>query len=67
MTGALIGLSASAGLLLLVSGWLRTRRPALDQRVLPYVRDVHPYAAGECTDGRGRRQSSDRAFAERAR
>lgn len=44
MTGALIGLFASSGLLLLVSGFMRTRRPALDQRVLPYVRDVHPYA-----------------------
>ena len=44
MTGALIGLFASAGLLLLASGWMRTRRPALDQRVLPYVRDVYPYA-----------------------
>ncbi|GAA3527608.1 type II secretion system F family protein [Aeromicrobium panaciterrae] len=43
MTGAVIGLCASSGVLLLVSGWLRTRRPALDQRVLPYVRDVHPY------------------------
>lgn len=51
MTGALIGLSASAGLLLLVSGWLRTRRPALDQRVLPYVRDVHPYAAATAPTG----------------
>ena len=45
MTGALIGLCASAGILLLLSGWSRTRRPALEQRVLPYVRDVHPYAA----------------------
>ncbi len=44
MTGAVIGFLASTGLLLLVSGFLRTRRPALDQRVLPYVRDVHPYA-----------------------
>ncbi|MEO6604465.1 MAG: type II secretion system F family protein [Aeromicrobium sp.] len=44
MTGAIIGLFGSAGLILLVSGWMRTRRPALDQRVLPYVRDVHPYA-----------------------
>ncbi len=45
MTGAMIGLIGSAGLLLVVSGWARTRRPALDQRVLPYVRDVHPYAS----------------------
>lgn len=42
MTGALIGFMLSAGMLLAASGWLRTRRPTLDQRVLPYVRDVHP-------------------------
>ncbi|VXB84443.1 type II secretion system F family protein [Aeromicrobium sp. 9AM] len=44
MTGALIGLLLSAGLLLIASGWARTRRPSLDQRLTPYVRDVHPYA-----------------------
>ncbi len=44
MTGALIGLLLSAGLLLVASGWARTRRPSLDQRLTPYVRDVHPYA-----------------------
>ncbi len=37
------GLLVSTGLVLVLSGWARTRRPALDQRVLPYVRDVHPY------------------------
>jgi tight adherence protein C len=42
MTGGLIGFCLSAGLLLVASGWLRGRRPTLDQRVLPYVRDVHP-------------------------
>jgi len=42
MTGALLGFCLSAGLLLVASGWLRGRRPTLDQRVLPYVRDVHP-------------------------
>lgn len=42
MTGGLIGLCLSSGLLLIASGWLRGRRPTLDQRVLPYVRDVHP-------------------------
>jgi tight adherence protein C len=42
MTGGLIGLFLSSGLLLIASGWLRGRRPTLDQRVLPYVRDVHP-------------------------
>ncbi|WP_235833615.1 type II secretion system F family protein [Aeromicrobium chenweiae] len=45
MTGALVGFCASAGLLLTISGWLRSRRPTLDQRVLPYVRDVHPAPA----------------------
>jgi tight adherence protein C len=44
MTGAVIGLFTSAGLVLALSGWVRTRRPSLDQRLLPYVRDVHPYA-----------------------
>ncbi|MRJ76693.1 pilus assembly protein TadB [Aeromicrobium sp. SMF47] len=45
MSGALVGFCLSAGLVLIVSGWLRTRRPSLDQRVLPYVRDVHPAPA----------------------
>lgn len=44
MTGAMIGFCLSAGLLFAVSGWMRSRRPTLDQRLLPYVRDVHPYA-----------------------
>ena len=43
MTGAAIGFSLSAGLVLTISGWMRTRRPSLDQRLLPYLRDVHPY------------------------
>lgn len=42
MTGALIGFSVSSGLLLAVSGWMRARKPSLEQRVLPYIRDVHP-------------------------
>ncbi|MFI5427636.1 hypothetical protein [Aeromicrobium sp. UC242_57] len=42
MTGALIGFCLSSGLVLALSGWLRARRPSLDQRVVPYVRDVHP-------------------------
>lgn len=41
MTGALTGMLLSAGLLLGLSGWLRSRRPTLEQRVLPYIRDVH--------------------------
>jgi tight adherence protein C len=44
MTGAVIGLMLSSGLLLAASGWARTRRPSLEQRLTPYVRDVHPYA-----------------------
>lgn len=43
MIGALIGLCASAGLLLAVSGWVGARKPSLQQRLLPYLRDVHPY------------------------
>lgn len=50
MTGALIGFCLSAGVVLVVSGWLRTRRPSLEQRVLPYVRDVHP-ASGPAASG----------------
>lgn len=42
MTSALIGFMLSSGLLLAVSGWLRARRPSLEQRVAPYVRDVDP-------------------------
>ncbi len=45
MNGALIGCALSAGLWLIGSGVLRTRRPSVEQRVLPYVRDVHPYVA----------------------
>ncbi|MGA9715782.1 MAG: type II secretion system F family protein [Aeromicrobium sp.] len=43
MSGAVIGCVLSAGLWLIGSGVLRTRRPSVEQRVLPYVRDVHPY------------------------
>lgn len=42
MIGALTGFCLSAGLVLVASGWLRSRRPSLEQRVLPYIRDVHP-------------------------
>jgi tight adherence protein C len=44
MTGALAGMLLSSGLLLIGSGWRRTRRPTLEQRLLPYVRDVHPHS-----------------------
>ncbi len=43
MSGALIGFGLAAGVWLMASGWARNRRPSVDQRVLPYVRDVHPY------------------------
>jgi tight adherence protein C len=51
MTGGLIGFCLSAGLLLAVSGWLRGRRPSLEQRVLPYIRDVHPQIAAPAGPG----------------
>lgn len=44
MTGALVGLALSSGLVLVVVGWRAVRRPPLMLRVLPYVRDVHPDA-----------------------
>lgn len=44
MTGALVGLALSSGLVLVVVGWRAVRHPPLMLRVLPYVRDVHPDA-----------------------
>ncbi len=44
MSGALIGGGLGLGLVLVISGWRRGRRPSLESRVLPYVRDVHPDA-----------------------
>jgi len=41
--GAALGGLLGTGIVLVVSGWRRIRRPALEMRVLPYVRDVHPY------------------------
>ena len=41
--GAVIGALLGAGIALGASGWRRVRRPALELRVLPYVRDVHPF------------------------
>ena len=49
--GALIGFCAAAGVWAIASGWQRTRRPSVAQRVAPYVRDVQPYAT---VPGRGR-------------
>lgn len=42
MTGALAAALFTTGILLVVDGARRARRPALMDRVLPYVRDVHP-------------------------
>lgn len=49
--GATIGAAFAGGLLLAVTGWARSRRPALHDRVAPYVRDVLPTLA--VTTGRG--------------
>jgi tight adherence protein C len=38
--GTALGFSVGVGLLLIVNSALRSRRPSLDDRVLPYVRDV---------------------------
>lgn len=46
MTGALLGLVFGAGVLLTYLGWERNRRPALDDRLLPYLRDVHQGTIG---------------------
>lgn len=43
MSGAVVGALLGTGVVLILSGWRRVRRPTLDTRVLPYVRDVHPY------------------------
>jgi tight adherence protein C len=40
--GAAIGALLGLGILLVATRWWRVRRPALDARVAPYVRDVHP-------------------------
>ncbi|MGZ8717674.1 MAG: type II secretion system F family protein [Aeromicrobium sp.] len=44
MTGALLGLVFATGAVLAYLGWERNRRPALADRLLPYLRDVHPEA-----------------------
>jgi len=40
--GAVVGALIGTGVVLVLSGWRRVRRPALETRVLPYLRDVHP-------------------------
>lgn len=44
MTGAIVAAMLTTGLLLVADGWRRARRPSLADRVVPYVRDVHPTA-----------------------
>lgn len=44
--GAVVGALIGTGVVLVATGWRRVRRPALDVRVLPYLRDVHPDAGG---------------------
>lgn len=43
--GAAVGAALSGGVLLAATGWARSRRPALHDRVAPYVRDVLPTLA----------------------
>ena len=49
--GAVIGALTGIGVVLVVSGWRRVRRPALETRVLPYLRDVHPYVEAPSRPG----------------
>lgn len=44
MTAAVVAATFATGLLLVADGWRRARRPSLADRLLPYVRDVHPAA-----------------------
>ncbi len=43
-SGAVFGLALATGIWLIASAWRRNRRPSVAQRVVPYVRDVQPYA-----------------------
>lgn len=40
MTGALLGAAFGAGLFLVVTGYRSVRKPSLESRVLPYLRDL---------------------------
>jgi len=40
--GAVVAAAFATGVLLVADGWRASRRPSLADRVLPYVRDVHP-------------------------
>lgn len=42
ITGALVGAGLSLGLVLVIAGWVASRRPSLADRVMPYVRDLTP-------------------------
>ncbi|GAA1725862.1 type II secretion system F family protein [Aeromicrobium alkaliterrae] len=47
VVGGLLAGSLAVGVVLVVAGWLGTRRPALIDRVAPYVRDVRPPAPAD--------------------
>lgn len=51
MTGGVVAGLLAAGIVLAYSGWSRTRRPALDDRVAPYVRDILPDLAPTSSGG----------------
>lgn len=42
MIGALLGFAFASGAVLAYVGWARNRRPVLEDRLLPYLRDVLP-------------------------
>lgn len=42
MMGAVVGFAFAAGGWLLMASWIHHRRPELDDRLLPYLRDVQP-------------------------
>lgn len=44
LLGGAVGAGLGTGLLLAIIAWRQSVRPTLAQRVLPYVRDVHPQA-----------------------
>lgn len=65
--GALLGLAAGLGLALVVARLPRSRRPVLDDRLAPYLRDTAPpsrlLAAGRAGPGGGRAGAVERLLA----
>ena len=47
LAGALLGLTAGAGLLLVLAHLLRVRRPRLEARMTPYLRDLPRVSAAD--------------------